>query len=129
MKRFFTDMNATLRGFLLIGLVALVVVVLSLQPVLATVGGLLRIAFFLAIAFFLFLLWRERRSDIESWSDRSRYVFYSAAALAVVDIGAFIGLGASGPDALAFILVLVGCVYAAVRDVRQGKYFELDLNY
>lgn len=119
MKRFFTDMNATLRGFLLIGLVALVVVVLSLQPVLATVGGLLRIAFFLAIAFFLFLLWRERRSDIESWSDRSRYVFYSAAALAVVDIGAFIGLGASGPDALAFILVLVGCVYAAVRVWRD----------
>ena len=119
MKRFFTDMNATLRGFLLIGLVALVVVVLSLQPVLATVGGLLRIAFFLAIAFFLFLLWRERRSDIESWSDRSRYVFYSAAALAVVDIGAFIGLGPSGRDALAFFLVLAACAYAAVRVWRD----------
>ena len=99
MKRFFTDMNATLRGFLLIGLVALVVVVLSLQSVLATVGGLLQIAFFLAIAFFLFLLWREKRGDIESWQDRSRNVFYAAIVLAVVDVGAFIGLGPSGPDA------------------------------
>jgi uncharacterized membrane protein YtjA (UPF0391 family) len=74
-KRFFTDMNPTLRGFLIIALIAGVVVVLSLEEVLATVGGLLRIAFFLAIAFFLFLLWRERRSDIEAWSDRSRKVF------------------------------------------------------
>ena len=72
MKRFFTDMNATLRGFLIIALIAAVVVVLSLQSVLSTVGGLLQIAFFLAIAFFLFLLWREKRGDIESWQDRSR---------------------------------------------------------
>ena len=82
MKRFFTDMNATLRGFLVIALIALVVVALSLQSVLATVGGLLRIAFFLAIAFFLFLVWREKRGDIEAWSDRSRRFFYGAFALA-----------------------------------------------
>ena len=37
MKRFFTEMNATLRGFLIIALIAGVVVVLSLQSVLATV--------------------------------------------------------------------------------------------
>ena len=117
--RFLSNMNATLRGFLIIALVALVVVVLSLQPVLATVGGLLRIAFFLAIAFFLFLLWRERRGDIESWSDRSRNVFYAAVILAVVDVGALIGLGASGRDALAFFLVLAACVYAAVRVWRD----------
>ena len=119
MKRFFTDMNATLRGFLLIALIALVVVVLSLQPVLATVGGLLRIAFFLAIAFFLFLLWRERRSDIESWSDRSRNVFYAAIVLAVVDIGAFIGLRPGGPDALAFFLVLAACAWTVIRIWRE----------
>ena len=119
MKRFFADMNPTLRGLLLIALVAAVVVVLSLEEVLATVGGLLRIAFFLAIAFFLFLLWRERRSDIEAWSDRNRKVFYGAIVLAVVDIGAFIGLGPSGPDALAFFLVLAACIYAAVRVWRE----------
>ena len=119
MKRFFADMNPTLRGLLLIALVAAVVVVLSLEEVLATVGGLLRIAFFLAIAFFLFLLWRERRSDIEAWSERNRRVFYAAIVLAVVDIGAFIGLGPSGRDALAFFLVLAACAYAAVRVWRD----------
>ena len=115
MKRFLTYMNATVRGFLIIGLIAAVVVVLSLQSVLATVGGLLRIAFFLAVAFFLFLLWRERRGDIEVWSDLHRRVFYAAIILAVVDIGAFIGLRPNGRDALAFFLVLGACVWAAVR--------------
>ena len=124
MKRFFTDMNATLRGFLIIGLIALVVVVLSLQSVLATVGGLLRIAFFLAIAFFLFLVWRERRSDIEAWSERSRNVFYGAIVLAVIDIGAFIGLQPSGRDALAFFLVLGACAYSAVRVWRQEHTYS-----
>ncbi|HUQ21492.1 MAG TPA: hypothetical protein VM049_00600 [Gaiellaceae bacterium] len=124
MKRFFTDMNATVRGFLIIALIALIVVVLSLEPVLATVGGLLRIAFFLAIAFFLFLLWREKRGDIESWQDRSRNVFYAAVVLAVVDIGALIGLGASGPDALAFFLVLAGCGYAGFRVWRTEHTYS-----
>jgi hypothetical protein len=123
-KRFFTDMNPTLRGFLIIAAIAVVVVVLSLEEVLATVGGLLRIAFFLAIAFFLFLLWRERRSDIEAWSDLSQRVFYGAAILAVVDIGAFIGLSPSGPDALAFFLVLGACVYAAVRTWREEHRYS-----
>lgn len=124
MKRFFTEMNATLRGFLIIGLIALVVVVLSLEPVVATIGGLLRIAFFLAIAFFVFLLWRERRSDIEAWQERSRNVFYAAIVLAVVDVGAFIGLRPSGPDALAFFLVLGACAYAAVRTWRSEHTYS-----
>ena len=118
-KRFFSEMNPTVRGFLVIALVAVVVVILSLEEVLATVGGLLSIAFFLAVAFFLFLLWRERRGDIESWGDRSRKVFYAAIILAVVDIGAFIGLRPNGRDALAFFLVLIGCAYAAVRVWRD----------
>ena len=124
MKRFFADMNATLRGLLVISLIALVVVVLSLQSVLETVGGLLRIAFFLAIAFFLFLLWREKRGDIEAWSDRSRNVFYAAIVLAVVDIGMLIGLGASGRDALAFFLVLGACAYALFRVWREEHTYS-----
>jgi hypothetical protein len=123
-KRFLSDMNPTLRGFLVIGLIAVVVVVLSLQSVLATVGGLLRIAFFLAIAFFLFLLWREKRGDIETWSDRGRNVFYAAILLAVVDVGALIGLGASGPDALAFFLVLGACAYACFRVWREEHTYS-----
>ena len=103
------------RGLAIVALVALVVVVLSLQPVLATVGGLVRIAFFLAIAFFLFLLWRERRGDLEAWSEWNRRLFYAAIVLAVVDIGMLIGLGPSGRDALAFFLVLGACAYVVVR--------------
>jgi hypothetical protein len=118
-KRFFTEMNPMVRGFLIIALVAAVVVVLSLEEVVATVGGLLRIAFFLAVAFFLFLLWRERRGDIESWGDRSRRVFYAAIILAVVDVGAFVGLRPGGRDALAFFLVLGACAYAVVRVWRD----------
>jgi hypothetical protein len=123
MKRFL-DEHTTLRGFLIIGLIAAVVVVLSLQSVLLTVGGLLRIAFFLAIAFFLFLLWRERRADIEGWRDRSRNVFYAAVVLAVVDVGAFIGLRPSGRDALAFFLALAACAYAGIRVWRDEHRYS-----
>ena len=44
--------------------------------------------------------------------------------LAVVDIGAFIGLRPSGPDALAFFLVLGCCTYAAVRTWRNEHRYS-----
>lgn len=116
MKRFFE--NRTVRGLAIVALIALVVVILSLEPVLAVTGGLLRIAFFLAIAFFLFLVWRERRGDLEAWSDRSRRVFYGAICLAVVDVGAAIGLSPMGGDAIAFFVVLACAVWAVVRTWR-----------
>lgn len=116
MRRFYE--NRTVRGFAIIALIALVVVVLSLEPVLSAIGGLLSIAFMLAVAFFLFLVWRERRGDLEAWSDRSRRVFYGAIALAVVDIGAAIGLGPMGPDAIAFFGVLGCCAWAIVSTWR-----------
>ena len=125
MKRFFADMNPLVRGLGIIALIAGVVVVLSLEEVLATVGGLLRIAFFLAIAFFLFLLWRERRADIETWSDRGRWVFYAAIVLAVVALGAYIGLRPDGGrDLLAVIVVLAACAYAAVRVWRDEHRYS-----
>jgi len=108
---------------MIIALIALVVVVLSLESTLMAIGGLLRIAFVLAIAFFLFLVWRERRSDIETWSQRGQRVFYAAAILAVVDVGMLIGLSPSGPDALAFLLVLAACVYAGFRVWRDEHHY------
>ena len=84
------------RGLGIVALIALVVVVLSLEPVVATVGGILQIAFFLAIALFLFLVWRERRGDLEAWSDWNRKLFYAAVVLAVVAIGLMIGYGLPG---------------------------------
>jgi hypothetical protein len=104
------------RGIGIVALIAVVVVVLSLEPVLAAIGGLLRIAFFLAIAFFLFLVWRERRGDLEVWSDWNRRLFYAAIVLAVVAVGTWIGFGLrESRDALALVLVLAGCAYVVVR--------------
>jgi hypothetical protein len=103
----FSRINPTLRGFLIIGLIALVVVVLQLEATLVALSMLLRIAFFLAIAFFLFLMWRERRDEIDTWSGRSKAVFYGAALLIVADVASSILHGlSSGLDALAFVLVL-----------------------
>ena len=117
MRRFYE--NRTVRGLAIVALIALAVVVFSLEPVLAVTGGLLRIAFFLAVAFFLFLMWRERRGDLEAWSDRSRRVFYAAIVLAVVDIGAAIGLTPMGGDAIAFFVVLGCCAWVIVRTWRD----------
>ncbi|MEP6893498.1 MAG: hypothetical protein ABI927_06920 [Gaiellaceae bacterium] len=117
MRRLLT--NRTVRGFAIIAVVAAVIVALSLEPVLATVGGLLRIAFFLAVAFFLFLVWRERRSDIETWAERSRRIFYSAIALAVLDVGMLIGLRPGGPGSVMAVVVLAACGYAGWRVWRD----------
>jgi carbon starvation protein CstA len=104
------------RGIGIVALIAVVVVVLSLEPVLAAIGGLLRIAFFLAIAFFLFLVWRERRGDLEAWSEWNRRLFYAAFVLAAVAVGTWIGFGLTeSRDAFALVLVLAGCVYVVIR--------------
>jgi len=111
--------NGFLRGMALIALVSLGIVLLSLEESLVTAGALVRIAFFLAIAFFLFLLWRERRSDIETWSELSQRTFYGAIVLAVLTIGAVLGLRPSGGDAVAFFVVLACCAWAIFRVWRR----------
>jgi quinol-cytochrome oxidoreductase complex cytochrome b subunit len=115
MRSLWQRIPALARGLAIVAIVAVIVVVLSLEEVVATVGGLVSIAFFLAIAFFLFLLWRERRGDLEVWSEWNRRVFYGAIVLAVVDIGMLIGLDPAGPDALVFFLVLGACAWVLIR--------------
>ena len=110
MRKLWERIPPLARGLGIVALVALVVVILSLEPVLATVGGLVRIA--------LFLLWRERRGDFEAWSDRNRRLFYAAIILAVVDVGMLIGLGAAGQDALVFFVVLGACAWVVFRTWR-----------
>jgi len=120
-KRLVQDMNPMLRGFLVIALIALVIVVLQLQATLTALFLLARIAFFIAIAVFLYFLWRDRRSEIETWSKRGRTVFYAAALLIVADVGAYTVFGASGRDALAFVLVLLFCGFAMFRVWRDER--------
>jgi len=115
--------NRFLRGIALVALVSLAIVLLSLENSLATASALLSIAFFLAIAFFLFLLWRERRSDIEAWSDLSRRTFYGAIVLAVLAVGAYIGLSPRGADLIAFVAVVACCVWTLVRVWRREHHY------
>jgi hypothetical protein len=125
MRRFISDMNPFVRGLLLVALVAIVIVVLQLYQTLTALQLLARIAFFLAVAFFIYLVWRERRGDIATWSGRSQAVFYGAALLIVVDLGAYFLIGASGPDALAFLLVLALAGFSMFRIWRDERRYSI----
>ena len=118
MKRYFDD-HPTLRGFAIIALIAVVVVALSLQPTLTALFLLARIAFFLALAFFIYLFWRERREDIAVWPRRAYAAFYGAAIVMVVAFGYYVLNGASGMDAAAFLIILGLCGFAMWRVWRD----------
>lgn len=120
MRRGFRDLNPTLRGFLIIALIAVVIVVLQLQATLGALFLLARIAFFLAIAYFLFLVWRERRDAISTWSTRSRVVFYGAAALMVANVAVrfWVPVG-NGLNLIVFLAVFAGGGFAMWRVWRD----------
>ena len=116
--------NRTVRGLGIIALIALVIVVLQLEATLAALFLILRIAFFLAIAYFVFLVWRERRSEIDVWSTRAKAVFYGAAIVAVLDLAQYFVRPLAGLDALVFVLVLAGCGYAMWRIWRDQHTYS-----
>jgi hypothetical protein len=99
-------MNPLLRGLLVIALIAAVIAALQLESTLTALFLLAQIAFFLAIAFFIFLVWRERRSAIDTWSTRAKVVFYGAAVLIIVDVASLFFQELAGLNALAFFAVL-----------------------
>jgi hypothetical protein len=112
--------NPTLRGFAIIVLIAVVITLLNFQNAVSSLLLIARIAFFLAIAFFLFLLWRERREEISMWGVRSRVVFYGAVLLAVANIAASFGdYPDGGLEVLIFIAVFVACGYSLWRTWRS----------
>jgi hypothetical protein len=113
--------NPTVRGFAIILLIAVAIWALQLQTALVSLLLIARIAFFLAIAFFLFLVWRERRGDIAMWSRNSQAVFYGAVALAIVDIGALIltPYPQGSLEVLVFLAVLAASGYALWRVWRR----------
>ena len=108
MRGAFGRMNPTARGLAIVALVALVVVVLQLEATLAALFLLARIAFFVAIAAFLYFWWRERRGEIGTWPSRAQWTFYGAAGVVIADLGWFsLGGGHQGLNAIAFVVVLV----------------------
>ncbi|HEY2208123.1 MAG TPA: hypothetical protein VGH26_02440 [Gaiellaceae bacterium] len=115
----FPRINATLRGFLILAAIAGLIVVFQLEQTLAALLIIARIAFLLAIAYFIFLVWRERREGISMWSPRARIVFYGAALLAVADVGVYWYGGAVGYEVLAFVAVLALCGLAMFRTWRD----------
>jgi cytochrome c oxidase assembly factor CtaG len=123
MRRFFSDMNPTLRGFLIIVAIVLVVIVLNQQNTVVSLLLLARIAFFIAIAFFIYLLWRERRFEISTWPTRAQFAFYGGAVLIVVALGTFILTTVSGRNALAFFLVLGLSAFAMFRAWRDQRTY------
>jgi len=119
MRRFFADMNPTLRGFLIIVVIVLAVILLNAQATVVSLILLARIAFFLAIAFFIYLLWRERRVEISTWAGHARLAFYGGALLIIVSIGTFILTTVSGRNALAFFLTIGLSAFAMFRAWRD----------
>jgi hypothetical protein len=113
--------NPTVRGFLIILLIAVGIWLLQLQTALVSLLLIARIAFFLAIAFFLFLLWRERRAEIAMWSGSSQAIFYGAIGLALVNIGAAIlaPYPEGSLEVLVFLFVLAACGYSLWRVWRR----------
>jgi small-conductance mechanosensitive channel len=124
MGKFLSD-RPTLRGFLIIGVIALVVVVLNLYTTVLAIGMLLSIAFFLAIAFFIYLAWRERREEIAGWSTRERVVFYGAALLIVAALGLYFWHGWPGYEQLGFIGVIACSGFAMWRVWRDRHSYRL----
>jgi hypothetical protein len=118
-------MNPTLRGFLIIALIALIVVVLQLQSTLLALSAILSIIFILAIAFFVYLVWRENRAEIATWSARARAAFYGAALLIVADIGLAWWGGARGLNLIAFLAVLVLSAFSMWRVWREQHHYGI----
>ena len=126
MRGFFSRMNPTVRGLLIVALIAAVVVVLQLQATLTALALILQIAFFIAIAVVLYLIWRDRmRWEIETWGSRARWVFYGAVLVIVVDLGVFFWFGATGLGAVAFLLTLAICGYAMFRTWRDQRDYGM----
>jgi hypothetical protein len=116
------NVNPFLRNVAILAVVALLIVLLNFEVALATVGVLVRLAFFIAIAVVAYFFWRDiGRREIDTWSTRSSRVFYAAVGLGVIDIGWWLFGHPSGRNALIFFIVAVVCIYVAARTWRDER--------
>ena len=128
MTQLWSRLPELLRAVLVVAAIAAVFVLLGQYQTLIALSLLLRIVFFLAIAFVLYLLWRDRlRGDIETWSTRTKAVFYGGGALALVDLAVFFWPGREtvGPDALVFLVVLLIAGFSMWRAWRDEHTYGL----
>jgi hypothetical protein len=112
-------LNGTVRGLLIIAVAAGVISALQLWITLSILVLLARIAFFLAIAYFVFLMWRENREGISMWPRRAQWVFYGSAFVAVADVALYWYGGAQGMEVIAFVAILALCGLAMFRTWRE----------
>jgi hypothetical protein len=115
------NVNPSLRGFAILVVAAAIITAFQLEVGLEVVIVFLQILFLLALAYVLFLLWRNRRQQIAMWSRRSQVVFYGGAALALADIGvAFTSwFPKGGLESLVFLLALAAGGFAMWRVWRD----------
>src|SRR5262245_13733586 len=106
MRRFVSDMNPTVRGFILIAAFSAVIVAIDAESALVQAGLLLNIAFGIVLAIVVYRIWRGQRHEIATWPGRAQFAFYGAPVLIVADLVAFWYWRPSGFAALAFFLVL-----------------------
>jgi fucose 4-O-acetylase-like acetyltransferase len=113
--------HPTLRGLAIVLLIAGVITALQLDDMLAALFLVVQIAFLVAIAYFLYVLWRRNRSDISTWSARAQAVLYGAVALAIGDVViAFVtSFPDTGLEALVFFAVLAAAGFAIWRVWRD----------
>ncbi len=116
----------TVRGLAIVVVVAAIITALQLDDIVSALFVVVQIAFVLAIAWFLFRLWRERREEISMWSLRARLVFYGGAALALVNIAfAFIlDYPSGGLEALGFFFVIGACFFSMWRVWRDEHTYS-----
>jgi hypothetical protein len=118
--RWWRDLNSTLRGFLVILVIAAIIFALEQEAALSVLYILLSLAFVLAMAFFVYQLWRERRGEIGTWSTRSQVVFYGSALLIVANVAGRLVYGSSsGLDLLSFLAVFALAGFAMWRVWRD----------
>jgi hypothetical protein len=126
MGRRWSEMNPTLRGFLVILVIAAIVFALNLEGTIFSLWLIFQIVFFIAIAVVIYMFWRDRlRHEISTWPDRARVVFYGSALLIVLDFAAYFwpGRHTVGLDAFSFIVVLILCGYAMWRVWRAERTY------
>ncbi|HTS72543.1 MAG TPA: hypothetical protein VMG74_02395 [Gaiellaceae bacterium] len=121
---FFSRLNPTIRGLLVLAAIAGIIVALQLERALTVALILAKVAFILAIAFFVYMIWREQREGIAMWPARARTAFYGGAVLAVADIGVYWYGGASGYEILAFVAVLACSLFAMWRTWRDQHTYS-----